>query len=227
MSGHPMQRFLLLLVGGLSAAGSSSFGQVAVFGPTGMTDGSEADFSALTVTSPIDFSGGPAPGTLIEVAGGLDDGGGAPAFSPVAFGGFTLEVAGNNNTFDDTLYTAFDDLSIGLFGGEHESATLVFPEPITAFAATFESPLSTDGVEVTLAGVEVDANPFFLAGQGQGQQFLGFTSDTPFTTVGFTANRGGETFFIANVQVGGLIPEPAGVSLLALSLAPIFGRRRR
>ncbi|WP_428387691.1 PEP-CTERM sorting domain-containing protein [Mucisphaera sp.] len=187
---------------------------VSVYGPTGPTDGTEADFNTLfPVTTPIDFDA-VAAGTTLEVPGGLDDGNGPPLESPIAFDDFTLTIVGNNNTFDDTFVSTATELGVGLFDGEHETVTLTFNDPILAFAATFESPASSNGFEITIDGTEVDTFPLFLPGGGQGQQFLGLASDTPFTTVTFTSAFGGETFFIDNAVIA--IPEPASLALLSL-----------
>ncbi|MEM7680544.1 MAG: PEP-CTERM sorting domain-containing protein [Planctomycetota bacterium] len=207
-------------------ASAPAFGAVTVFGPTGPTDGTEADFDAATSTTAVDLAGGPAAGTTLEVVGGIDDtGGGTPAIAPIAFDDFTLDITGNNNTFDDSFVSTATELGLGLFSGEHESAVLSFPTPLTAFAATFESPASSNGLEVTIDGVEVDTFPLFLAGGGQGQQFLGFISDTPFSTVTITSSFGGETFFLDNIEVE-VVPEPASLALLGLG-GLMAARRRR
>ncbi|QDU70559.1 PEP-CTERM sorting domain-containing protein [Mucisphaera calidilacus] len=208
----------------IAATSLSANAAIQVFGNNGGgVDGTEADFNAAyPVTTPIDFDA-VAAGTTLEVPGGIDDSGnGTPLESPIAFDDLTLTIDGRNNTIDDTYVSTATELSIGLFDGEHESVVLTFDQAIKAFAATFETPASTNGVSVTIDGQEIDTFGFFLPGGGQGQQFLGFISDTPFTTVEFTSPFGGETFFLDNVAVA--VPEPA--SALLLGLATLALRRR-
>lgn len=228
MKTHLLATFTLVTACAVAASGTA-LGQVSFFGPTGSTDGTEADFLATTDTAPVTLAGGPAPGTLLEPVGGFDDGNDDPglAISPIAFDDFTLEITGSNNTVDGTkVSTVVGELELDLFDGEQESFTFVFPSALTAFAAVFESPASTSGLEVTLGGLPTeDIDSFFLPGQGQGQQFLGFTTTMPFSTVTFSS-PGDELFFLSGIQAGSVIPEPASLSLLLAAFAAAAARGR-
>lgn len=112
-----------------------------------------------------------------------------------------------------------------------ERLTITLPVASTAFAFDYAEAFSssnTGGVDVFADGVFV-FNTRILGIGGTGTAvpatFLGFTSDTPFTTISFASPPivFGETFGIDNLRY--IIPTPASATLLAAGA--LFATRRR
>ena len=188
-------------------------------------DDAAAFFAAATDPITVDFTGGPADATSLEVSkadGGQQDFAGADiVYSPVPFGNFTLNIAGTNNV-DDTAYVDLPDLRLiledGSVGG-HTSYTFAFDEEFTSFYGQWES---VDGsVLLNAAGDSLDLFDFAT---GDPDSFFGFVSDTPTDSFTLTLGEGDfERLFLAP----GVIPEPASAALLALGGVALLARRRR
>lgn len=104
---------------------------------------------------------------------------------------------------------------LGDFGGqEMEVLEMTFDEPITAFGGDFGRIVEdTDGFYLGVPGDVTFIRPFFSGGDGS-PTFLGFSSDTPFTTVRFEAELGLQAFTLDNIRVRD-VPEPMALAWLA------------
>lgn len=111
-----------------------------------------------------------------------------------------------------------------------ETATLVFDSAITAFAIDINTFSETDGAySATLdTGVVVTSLFEVFPGQITGQ-FIGFVSDTPFTSVTI-ASLTGFSYTLDTLVYGDassvVIPLP-GALVLFLGVLPVLGLRRR
>ena len=181
---------------------------------------------AAAASNPItvDFTGGPADGTSIEVSqadGGQQDFAGADiAYSPIPFANFTLNVGGTNNV-DDTAYVDLPDLRLILEDGSaggHTSYTFSFDTAFTSFFGEWES---VNGPTLLTAGN--DSLDLATFNTEAADSFFGFISDTPVTEFTLTLGEGDfERLFLAP----GVIPEPASAALLAAGGALLLTRRR-
>ncbi len=185
-----------------------------------ITSVDRAAFAAAVVGGTIgsqDFDG-IAAGTLLTTT---------PDVTYSASGGTPIVTA---NFLTTTPPNGLGSTSIGFFNDE--IATFVFTMPITAFAIDINTFAEADGAySATLNTGDVVLSLFeVFPGQITGQ-FIGFVSDTPFSSVSISQNDA-FTFTLDTLVYGDaatvVVPLP-GALLLLLSALPIFrliGRRK-
>ena len=151
---------------------------------------------------------------------------------------------GNDVVTSDFLATTppngLGSTSFGYFAST-ESAMISFATPITAFAIdinTFADSAGGDYVAMLNIGPTVTSRPVFFGGTSIGQ-FLGFTSDTPFSnvTISVAANAGTpsphtldytlDTLVFGEATNVRVVPEPSTWGLLASGLGLLLASRER
>jgi hypothetical protein len=160
--------------------------------------------------------------------------------APLVLGALTLQGAGanqlNRNFIDQppALFpqfnvdgTAFAHLLVNTAGGG-SNVTLGFASSVFGFGADFAG-LQDDQIRTELTvGGEVVTPSVTVGDTGR---FLGFLSDTAFSTVNFrhVGNSIGDGFGMDNVVFGGVaaLPEPQGLALVLTALACLGWATRR
>jgi hypothetical protein len=173
------------------------------------------DFAAFATPGgpdvPIPLSGGPAVfGPLILTPMGTEAG----------LGELEIRAASSSEPATENSLFGFLDGTPDDF-----SFSIEFVDgPLNAFGANYTSAASLGGSTVSLD----TGDSFDMINQlgSPGTGFLGFYSDTPFTTITFsvTDKQSFEGTFIEDV-VGDVVPEPASALLLLLGAAAAIRRR--
>lgn len=112
---------------------------------------------------------------------------------------------------------------------QNGAVTFTFPTPVTAFgidvfdlgtvgATTLTMTLSDSSSQALFSG--------FTSFTGN-QQFAGFISTTPITSVTFSNSQSGDFVEFDNARFGGAVPEPATLGVFGVLAAGAFGLRRR
>lgn len=119
---------------------------------------------------------------------------------------------------------------VGFFLGS-DSATFTFLNPITAFAIDINTFATTAGSYDVVLDTGDDAFSIFETFPGTGTgQFIGFVSDTPFTTVSLSANTGFaytlDTLLYGTREAVTGVPEPATWAMLLLGFGLVGGAMR-
>ena len=208
-----------------------------------------AGSAQATVTSYTDASAfaAAAGSVTVETFGTAPTGqfGTGMTFGPVAFTGFSVSGAPNDNYVGiatGTIANAGDDSAIpAVFAGQKflgwgngagvsiGSITFHFNAPTTAFGFDWFNADGSDKYAVQLPTGETYSDPPFIAPSSA--EFFGLISTTPFTNITIvqtTASRYISTAGIDNVRVSGIaVPEPAALGLLVAGLLGVFGIRRR
>ncbi|MCH8293324.1 PEP-CTERM sorting domain-containing protein [Candidatus Poribacteria bacterium] len=209
--------------------------------------------AVITFTDPASFQAALKPGSQTEDFSSLglpnsdvqipDD----TVFDVGLFNVFYTTFAGVNESFND-IKNAGDGtingtnelrLSIDITGDDKtQLLELRFDSPITAFGADWNGIDVGDKLTLNVGAdsIVLEANLGSAPGSfniptGDGG-FLGFTSDTAFTSVNFTATITigvTETWRMDNVVLGNVIPEPNTIALFLMGLSgmAIVGWRRR
>jgi hypothetical protein len=115
---------------------------------------------------------------------------------------------------------------------DSDVATFTFLNPITAFGIDINTFASTDGSYDVLLNTGDQAFSIFETFPGTGTgQFIGFVSDTPFTTVSLSANTGfaytlDTLLYGSRAAVEG-VPEPATWAMMVLGFGLVGGAMRQ
>ena len=138
---------------------------------------------------------------------------------PVDLGGnYTVTAEGGNATLNQVPNFIFGFSSTGL-----QTVTFEFPEPINGFAANWSNTFVEDGFSVSTPSNTYALNEI---SDDLDALFIGFTEDTPFTTIIFSAtNDPGTDFVFFNTFEFG-VPAPGAVAML-LPIGLASARRRR
>jgi len=136
---------------------------------------------------------------------------------PVDLGGnFTVTAEGGNATLNQV-----PNFIIGFAAGGLHTVTFEFPEPINGFAAVWSNTFVQDGFTISTPFNDYDMTTVVSA------DFIGFTEDSTYTTVVFTAaaDPGTDFIFFRDFEFAP-VPAPGGSALLLCS-AGLLARRRR
>lgn len=148
--------------------------------------------------------------------------------------GFSYKI-----TSEDILYywgSDFSSLSSDTMGADHPFSAVVFDlssSPVTAFGGTlFLTDLNFSSVVWGSLLVELNDGTSISLYEPFESSFLGFTSDTPITSVTLTPSGGGfldqEPYVtFDDVIAGTVLPEPASVLLFVLGVGLLRGECRR
>jgi hypothetical protein len=153
---------------------------------------------------------------------------------PTGSAPITVGAIGISNT-GSSLLGVFPNLFSGsgnsvqwTFSGQGPM-TFTFSSPITAFSADFFD-VGTVGATTLSVALNNGDNAALFTGFTGGfgnQQFRGFISTTPFTTITFSNTQPGDFVELDNVQFANNIPEPATLAVFGLMAGGAFGVRRR
>ena len=128
-----------------------------------------------------------------------------------------------------TVPNGLGSTSIGFFLPA-ETATFSFLAPITAFGIDINTFAPTEGAyQATLNIGDLVLSKFDVFPGAATGQFVGFTSDTPFSSVTIAALTG-FSYTLDTLVYGdarALVPEPASIGLLGLGLMAWAVKRRR
>lgn len=195
--------------------------------------------SAATLTS-VDratFSAAVTGGTISSDNYDTTAVGGAPTTAGVTYSASAGNVIVTNAYLTSTNPNGIGSTSVGFFQ-ETETVTFTFAAAITAFAIDINTFATSNGAyTATLnTGDTIDSIFEVFSGRATGQ-FLGFVSDTSFTSLTLTAVNGvtdpNETYTLDTLVFGdaaavtGAVPLPASLPLLAAGIGLCFGLGRR
>ena len=182
----------------------------------GLSNPVSEDFGIVAPGSPtVDFfiaDGRQAIGNIFVTPFGTESG----------FGATEIRSAGATEPASEADLFFFLDSAPTAYG-----VTVDFGAPVTAFGADFFSAASLGGSTLTLdTGTDsfaIGDSPLGSPGTG----FLGFTSDTPFSTIDFTVTdpTSFEGLFIRDV-VFDVVPEPTSAAVIGLAGLATLRRRR-
>ena len=154
--------------------------------------------------------------------------GGPTGTTPIVVSGITSTSVSQTTQVSTALFGSGNSLQWST--NPAGSTTLTFLTPITAFAADFFD-VGTVGATTLTAALNNGDNAVLFSGftgGGGNQQFRGFISTTPFTSITFTNTAGGDFVEIDNVRFGAAtVPEPATMAVFGLMAVGAFGVRRR
>jgi hypothetical protein len=180
-----------------------------------------ASITVYTTSASFNAAAGPLP------AQNFNAGPVGPA--PITVGGITISNTGSSIVSVSPAFYASGNSVQWTFSGTG-AMTFTFSSPITAFGADFFDVGTVGATTLSVALNNGDNAALFTSftGSGGNQQFRGFISTSPFTSITFTNTSGGDFVEIDNVLFGNAIPEPATMAVFGLMAAGgVFGVRRR
>jgi len=149
----------------------------------------------------------------------------------VTYGSSTGTPLVTNNYLTSTAPNGLGRTDVGFFLGA-DSAIFTFLNPITAFGIDINTFATTTGSYDVVLDTGDDALSIFETFPGTGTgQFIGFVSNTPFTTVTLSANTGFaytlDTLLYGTREAVAGVPEPATWAMLLLGFGALgFALRR-
>ncbi len=137
------------------------------------------------------------------------------------FNGYSIDLAGTDD--GNTNVNSATNLAFTLNGGL-DSITFVFDQPVLGFGGVWLNTFVSNGLSVTIDGQTFNVEDTVAAPDFE---FVGYASDTPFTTATLTAtNPSGGTEFAAISDVLFVVPTPASAAMLGLGGLAMVRRRR-
>ncbi|MEO1128481.1 MAG: hypothetical protein AAFX05_02100 [Planctomycetota bacterium] len=136
--------------------------------------------------------------------------------------GYSIDLAGASD--GSTELNGATNLVFTLAPGGLDSLTFNFDQPIVGFGATWLNSFVSNGLNVTIDGQTTNlesiiAEPNF--------DFIGFSSDVPFTTATVTLlDPAGSSEFAAISEVYFAVPAPGSAAALGLAGVALIRRRR-